>query len=54
MKRYDGQFPELWFEEFLKYTDISEDFFWKIINSFRSPHLWHKIDGDWKLKTVIQ
>ena len=54
VKRYDGQFPELWFEEFLKYTEISEDFFWNIINSFRSPHLWHKIDGDWKLKNIIQ
>ena len=54
VRRYDGQFPELWFKEFLKYTDISEDFFWKIINSFRSSHLWHKIDGDWKLITEIQ
>jgi len=44
----------LWFKDFLKYTNISEEFFWKVIESFRSPHLWKKTNGNWKLKTLIQ
>lgn len=37
----------------LEYIDIKEDAFWKIINSFRSPHLWEFKNKKWILKKKI-
>lgn len=53
VKRYDGEFPKKYFKEFLEYCDISEDEFWAVIDSWRSPHLWHKVNGDWNLKSQV-
>ena len=33
--------------------DISEEYFWEVIDSWRSPHLWEKINGEWKLKRAV-
>ena len=54
LKKYDGEFPKKYFNEFLRYTDISEDEYWDIINSARSPHLWKKTNGLWELKQKIK
>ena len=51
--RYDGEFPKLYFQEFLKYLDITEDKFHQIVDSYRPPHLWEKIDGEWNLKYQV-
>lgn len=53
VKKFDGEFPSKHFHEFLEYCDITEDFFWEVINSWRSPHLWEKINGEWKLKYQV-
>jgi N-acetyl sugar amidotransferase len=53
VQKYDGEFPKRYFKEFLAYLDITEDHFWEVLERFRSPHLWNKIDGEWKLKTVV-
>ena len=53
VRRYDGEFPKRHFKEFLEYADLTEDKFWKIVDSFRSPHLWEKINGEWKLKHSV-
>ena len=32
----------------------SEQDFWKVIDSWRSPHIWEKLaDNEWKLKNPI-
>ena len=49
VKRYDGEFPKLHFQTFLDYCKITEKEFWEIVDSFRSPHLWKKENGQWKL-----
>ena len=54
LKKYDGEFPKKYFNEFLSYIDISEDEYWDIINSARSPHLWKKTNGLWELKQKIK
>jgi N-acetyl sugar amidotransferase len=51
--RYDGEFPEKYFQEVLEYMDISEEYFWELINAARSPHLWEKEGNDWKLRHSI-
>jgi len=53
VKRYDGEFPGKRFGEFLEYLDISEENFWNIVDSFRPPHLWKKVNGQWKLKHQV-
>ena len=53
MKRYEGEFPKKYFDEFLNYLDISEDLFWEIVDSWRAPHLWRKLNGNWQLKHPI-
>jgi len=53
MNRYEGEFPNKYFDEFLKYLDINEDHFRNVVDSWRAKHLWKKIDNDWKLKFPI-
>ena len=50
VKKFDGEFPEKYLKEFCDYIDISIKEFYEIVDSFRSPHLWSKSDGEWKLK----
>ncbi len=53
VRRYDGEFPQKYFKVFLDYTSMSEEQFWDIVNSFRSPHLWDNINGEWKLRYQV-
>jgi len=39
---FDGEFPDIYLDEVLKYLTIKKDDFFKICNKFRSPHLWKK------------
>ena len=55
VKKYDSEFPNKYFKEFLEYIDLSEDKFWEILNSFRSPHLWSKNNkNEWILNKQIK
>ena len=53
IKKYDSEFPELYFKEFLEYCEITEKHFFEIIDSWRSPHLWTKKNRKWVLKNPI-
>lgn len=53
VKKYDGEFPNKHFKDFIEYIGIDEKEFWKTIDSFRSPHLWGKKNGEWSLKKAI-
>jgi N-acetyl sugar amidotransferase len=53
IKKYDSEFPKKYFKEFLEYCDIEEDEFIKIINSWRSDHIWKENNGNWVLKKPI-
>lgn len=50
VQRFDEEFPANHFSFFLQYVGISEDDYWKVIDSARSPHLWKFEDGKWKLR----
>ena len=49
VKKYDSEFPSKYFKEFLEYININENDFFSTIDKFRSPHLWNKINDEWKL-----
>lgn len=53
VKKYDGEFPRKYFKTFLEYIQISEEEFFDVIDSWRSDHLWSKVDGEWKLKHTV-
>lgn len=48
--RFDGEFPQKYFKEILEYLDMTESGFFELADKFRSPHLWEKIGGEWKLR----
>ena len=50
IKKYDGEFPDIYFNEIMEYLNIKPKNFFKNLDKFRSPHLWKKIKGDWKLR----
>ena len=51
--RFDGEFPEKYFKTFLKYCDISEDTFWKVVDSWRPNHIWKNVDNKWVLRHKV-
>ena len=53
VKAYDGEFPEKYLQEYLDYFEMTEEEFFATIDSFRSPDIWEKVDGEWKLKFDI-
>jgi len=54
VKKFDGEFPAKYFNAFLEYCGISEEYFWEVIDSWRSDHLWKKDEnGKWVLKHAI-
>ena len=53
VEKYDGEFPKKFYKLFLKYCNISDSKFQKIIDSWRSDHIWDKINGKWFLKNTV-
>ncbi len=53
VKRFDGEFPDRYFDEIMKYLDINPDRFHSLCDDFRSPHLWRKENGKWKLRHTV-
>jgi N-acetyl sugar amidotransferase len=53
IKRFDGEFPQRYFDEFLDYCAISKDQFEEVIDSWRSDHLWTRLDDKWQLINPI-
>lgn len=53
VRKYDGEFPKKYFKDFLEYSDITEEQFHEVIDSWRSEHLWTKVNGEWALKSTV-
>lgn len=47
-RKYEGEIPQRYFNDCLKYMGFTEREGWDIIDKFRSPHLWKKINGKWE------
>lgn len=50
VNKYDGEFPDKYFDEIMKYLGIEPDRFHELCDEFRSPHLWSKQNNTWKLR----
>ena len=53
VKRFDGEFPNRYFEEVLDYLDIEKEEFFKKLDKFRSKHIYGKKNNKWILKNKI-
>ena len=53
IKKYDGEFPNIYFDEILKYLEINKREFFNKIDKFRPWHLWKKIKNKWKLRHTV-
>lgn len=53
VKRFDGEFPDKYFQEIMEYIEMKPETFFGLCDKFRSPHLWKKVDGEWKLRHTI-
>lgn len=53
VKRFDGEFPDKYFNEVMNYIEMEPEQFIKLCDEFRSPHLWKKVNGEWKLRHTV-
>lgn len=53
VKKFDGEFPDNYFKEIMEYLEIDPNYFIKLCDKFRSPHLWAKIKGKWRLRHTV-
>jgi len=54
VNKFDGEFPDRYFEEIMKYLDIDPNYFKnELSDKFRSPHLWKKTPEGWKLRHTV-
>jgi N-acetyl sugar amidotransferase len=53
VKQFDGEIPSRYFREVMDYINMEVDEFTNLLDQFRSPHLWGKTNGDWKLKHPV-
>lgn len=53
VRKYDSEFPRKYFHRFLEYMGITEERFWEVIDKARSPHLWEKEGGQWRLRKQV-
>jgi len=51
VKKFDGEFPDRYFNEVMEYIDIKPERFHELCDKARSPHLWGKDEkGNWQLR----
>lgn len=53
VRRFDAEFPAKYFAEILEYMGITEGRFWEVVDAARSPHLWEKSGGEWRLRHQV-
>lgn len=53
VKRYDGEFPDRYFREVMDYIGMDPEHFFQLCDEARSPHLWKKENGEWKLRHPV-
>jgi N-acetyl sugar amidotransferase len=54
VRRFDGEFPWRYAKDILDdYLGIGLDRFLELCDQFRSPHLWKKENGEWKLRHQV-
>ncbi len=53
VKRFDGEFPNKYYQEVMDYIGMKPERFIELCGQFRSPHLWKRESGEWKLRHTV-
>ena len=54
VNRFDGEFPDRYFNDVMEYIGMDPNYFHELCDKFRSPHLWGKdLKGEWKLRHSV-
>ncbi|QPJ64054.1 MAG: N-acetyl sugar amidotransferase [Candidatus Nitrohelix vancouverensis] len=54
VNRYDHEFPRKHFRWMLDYLQLTEEFFWQVMDFYRSQsNVWERVNGEWKLKSIV-
>lgn len=53
VRQFDGETPTRYFREIMEYIGMNPEEFMRLCEEFRSPHLWMKENGVWKLRHQI-
>lgn len=53
VKRFEGEFPQKYFNAIMEYIGMKPEFFMELCDKNRSPHLWEKTGGEWKLRHSV-
>lgn len=50
VRQFDGEVPKRYLQEVMDYLEMDVEQFMELCDRFRSPHLWERRSGQWKLK----
>ena len=53
VRKFDGEKPQRYLKDVLDYIGLTLEGFDEICDTFRSPHLWAKENGQWKLRHQV-
>jgi hypothetical protein len=53
VKRFAGEFPDRYFNDIMDYLEMKPERFFELADEFRSPHLWAKVNGEWRLRHTV-
>ena len=53
VRKFDGEFPDRYFQEIMDYLEMKPERFIELCDKARSPHLWNKVGGEWKLRHTV-
>ena len=53
VRQFDGEFPDRYFGEVMDYLELDPEEFMAWCDEFRSPHLWAKENGSWRLRHQV-
>tara|TARA_B100000787_G_C16197923_1_gene302337 strand:+ start:4564 stop:5673 length:1110 start_codon:yes stop_codon:yes gene_type:complete len=54
VKKYDGEFPKKYFNEFLEFCSLTDDQFEKICDKWRMSQAWTKKNNKWVRKAIVE
>jgi len=52
-QRFDGEFPERNFQEVMDFIGMDPEHFLELCDKARSPHLWQREAGEWRLRHQV-
>lgn len=53
VRQFDGEKPTRYIHEVMDYIKLDIDEFMDLCDKFRSPHLWTRMNGEWKLRHTV-